>query len=357
MPSHKFKLDGNAAKYLQGRKSMTFISEQPENGVQLGCPVICASPVGQEPCGTCDQLPGLIRLTLPDDISGTVGESRDYSRFIDDTPDKTSYSTSTLFDKWSQLSAGNYVLRQCGCEWKLLQRTGFFTAWHPSYLEDNAGTLDSSDDTIGPEGFDLIEQEVPLQNSCTAPLFSSSDPRGFSPGNIAFERITPSGSFFTYWEVDVNTLDNNFVLSLTDLGGGSVKATVVVFASLMMASSQYVRVTDPSDPRDGMPLYGGSGSGFSLEGPLGGGSDPSPIWRTARGFGPFQQIGTLFQISDRIVYDGIFTCGVGRSVVLSTPGPVSAGSTNVSGTTGLFPEKFLSTNIITSWPETISLNW
>lgn len=44
MPSQSFKLDGNAAKYLHGRKSMQFIAEQPANGVQIGCPVICASP-------------------------------------------------------------------------------------------------------------------------------------------------------------------------------------------------------------------------------------------------------------------------------------------------------------------------
>ena len=44
MPSQTFKLDGDAAKYLQGRKSMTFTARNVADGVQLGCPEICLTP-------------------------------------------------------------------------------------------------------------------------------------------------------------------------------------------------------------------------------------------------------------------------------------------------------------------------
>ena len=44
MPSQTFKLDGDDAKYLQGRKSMKFVAEDVANGVQSGCPGICLTP-------------------------------------------------------------------------------------------------------------------------------------------------------------------------------------------------------------------------------------------------------------------------------------------------------------------------
>lgn len=45
MHSQRFILDGDDGELLQGRMSMKFIAEDVANGVQLGCPVICASPL------------------------------------------------------------------------------------------------------------------------------------------------------------------------------------------------------------------------------------------------------------------------------------------------------------------------
>jgi hypothetical protein len=51
MPAQTFKLDGDDAKYLQGRKSMKFVAEDVANGVQLGCPEICVVPyIGRDDC-------------------------------------------------------------------------------------------------------------------------------------------------------------------------------------------------------------------------------------------------------------------------------------------------------------------
>ena len=51
MPSQTFKLDGDAAKYLQGRKSMKFTARNVADGVQLGCPEICVVPyIGKDDC-------------------------------------------------------------------------------------------------------------------------------------------------------------------------------------------------------------------------------------------------------------------------------------------------------------------
>ena len=351
MPSQTFKLDGDDAKYLQGRKSMKFTARDVADGVQLGCPEICLTPAPVSPCETCTALPSLITLTLPSAIDGISSEVRYYDAYTSGfAPARFEYSTSTIYDKWEQFAAGSYTLRQCACEWKLLRRTGFTMFHHDSYLIDPV-TIDVKDDILGGEAFDISQTVVKSENRCENTAYATDDSRTSNPDNIVHVRTPGVGSpITTYWEHDSNTLDNNFTLTLTDLGGGTVKATVTVFASVIVASTARNVVDDATYAQDGSAWYN-SGDESTLLGPPGGG-ESNPIWNTGIGFGCFKFAGTVYQVSDRIIYEGNFTCGTDRSVTLTTTGPANYGLSIVAGA-----GKLLQTALISSWPSSIELSW
>jgi hypothetical protein len=96
VPSQTFKLDGDAAKYLQGRKSMKFTARNVANGVQLGCPEICLTPtlggLGSTSCGCGLGVPRYWAITNLDQITPTavVGSGDRFSQLAQEVyPDLT----------------------------------------------------------------------------------------------------------------------------------------------------------------------------------------------------------------------------------------------------------------------------
>jgi hypothetical protein len=151
MPSQTFKLDGDDAKYLQGRKSMKFVAEDVANGVQLGCPEICLTPFIPA-ANSCrikwTPLPAQIFRSV---LRGWVGDMEvDYSLF----PDIIGNDVLST-DPWVLSSTGSSVAFSAvydsygpiveGTSWETFTMPDF----NPVFWNFHGDPISSCDETVG----------------------------------------------------------------------------------------------------------------------------------------------------------------------------------------------------------------